>query len=152
MKKLIAFLLNTLVVISVNNLYAQSNEEMVIQTIQKFFDALEAKDTIAAKEVMHPDGQIFSIRGDSSDLSITRTSHKKYIKSLGQAKDDYLEKMLSPVVHIHGRIAVVWTNYDFYRNGQFSHTGVDAFSLIKTYEGWKIAGTLYTVEPKDDSE
>ena len=152
MKKLIAFPLIILFVISIHNLNAQSEEEMVIQTIQKFFDAMETKDTTSAKKILLPEGQIFSIRGDSSDLYIRLTSNKEYTKNLGQTKDDYLEKMRAPIIHIHGRIAVVWTTYDFFRNGEFSHTGIDAFSLIKTEEGWKIAGTVYTVEPKDHSE
>ena len=36
--------------------------------------------------------------------------------------------------------------YDFHRNGTFSHCGVDAFSLLKTTDGWKSTGTMYTFE------
>jgi len=42
----------------------------------------------------------------------------------------------------------VWAPYDFWRDGKFSHCGVDAFDLIKTDEGWKIAGGGYTLESK----
>ena len=141
-------LISILTIISVNSLYAQSEEELVINTIQKFFDAMEKKDTVAMKEVLYMEGQFFSIRGESDDLRIRKTTHKDYLNSLARAEDDYLETMRAPMIHIHGRIAIVWTNYDFYLNKEFSHTGVDAFSLIKTETGWKIAGTIYTVESK----
>jgi hypothetical protein len=59
-----------------------------------------------------------------------------------------LERMWDARVLIHGRIAVLWTPYDFHRDGKFSHCGVDAFSLVKTDDGWKIAGFIYTVEPE----
>jgi hypothetical protein len=50
-------------------------------------------------------------------------------------------------VKIHGPIAVVWTPYDFYRGGRFSHCGVDAFTLVRVAGGWRIATGTYTVEP-----
>ncbi len=55
-------------------------------------------------------------------------------------------------VLIHGRIAVVWTAYDFFRNGEFEHGGVEAFNLLKTNAGWKIAGTIFTHEHSDLDE
>jgi serine/threonine protein kinase len=36
--------------------------------------------------------------------------------------------------------------YDFWRDGSYSHCGVDAFDLIKVDGQWRIAGGMYTVE------
>jgi len=47
---------------------------------------------------------------------------------------------------VHEGIAVVWTPYEFHVNGEFSHCGVDAFSLVRIDGQWKIAGIVYTVE------
>jgi hypothetical protein len=49
---------------------------------------------------------------------------------------------------MQGRIATVWAPYDFWIDGKFSHCGVDAFDLIKTDKGSRIAGGAYTVELK----
>jgi hypothetical protein len=57
-----------------------------------------------------------------------------------------LERMWDPEVRIQGAIAAVWTRYDFHRDGKFSHCGTDAFNLVKTAEGWKIASAMWTVE------
>jgi hypothetical protein len=56
------------------------------------------------------------------------------------------ERIWNPDVRIHGLIATVWAAYDFWIDGKLSHCGVDAFDLIKTPEGWRIAGGVYTVE------
>ena len=47
---------------------------------------------------------------------------------------------------------MVWTRYDFYRDGRFSNCGIDSWHLIKTRDGWKISGGIYTVERKDCPE
>ena len=36
---------------------------------------------------------------------------------------------------------------DFHLDGKFTHCGTDIFTLVKTADGWKISGGIYTVEP-----
>jgi hypothetical protein len=58
-----------------------------------------------------------------------------------------LERFTAPPrVSIQGRIAQVWGEYEFLRDGQFSHCGIDSFTMFKTAEGWKIATIVYTAE------
>ena len=42
----------------------------------------------------------------------------------------------------------MWTPDDFWTDGTFSHCGIDAFDLIKTDDGWKIAGGAFTMGAK----
>ena len=60
------------------------------------------------------------------------------------------ERMWNPEVRIRGAIATIWTPYDFWTDGKFSHCGIDAFDLVKTDEGWKISGGGYTIEAQCD--
>ena len=57
------------------------------------------------------------------------------------------ERYWDPVVHVRGSLAVVWTPYEFWRDGKTSHCGVDVFAMVKQDGGWKIADTMFTVEP-----
>ncbi len=57
------------------------------------------------------------------------------------------ERYWDPVVHVRGRLAVVWTPYEFWRDGKTSHCGVDVFELMKQAGAWKIGNVMYTVEP-----
>jgi hypothetical protein len=62
------------------------------------------------------------------------------------AGEDYVERGFDPEVRVTGAMAVVWLPYDFYRNSQWSHCGVDAFTLVRVEAGWRIATLAYTVE------
>lgn len=57
------------------------------------------------------------------------------------------ERYWDPVVHVRGRLALVWTPYEFWRDGKTTHCGVDVFELVKQGDTWKIGNVMYTVEP-----
>jgi hypothetical protein len=119
------------------------DEKAVSAVVTQFFHALASKDSTAALAVMMPQGRYYSIREDGSYRTQT---HAEFFQRLAQETSDFLERMWDPTILIDDRIAVLWTPYDFHRDGQFSHCGVDAFSLIKTSKGWKIAGTIYSIK------
>jgi hypothetical protein len=57
------------------------------------------------------------------------------------------ERYWDPVVQVRGSLAVVWTPYEFWRDGKTTHCGVDVFELVKQAGAWKIGNVMYTVEP-----
>lgn len=124
-----------------------SDEDEILMVVQKFFDSMAARDTSMAREILLLDGQYYGVREDLDKLYIKRKTHHDYIESLSDIEDEYIERIWEPTVMVHDRIAVVWAQYDFHINYEFAHCGVDAFTLIKTQDGWKIAGTIYTLEP-----
>lgn len=126
---------------------AQEDREAILSKVQQFFDALEKSDTVAGREAVLLDGQYFRLRDVGDSLDLVRTPHTAFLSSLAAGGRDFLERMWDPTVLQHGRMAVVWTPYDFYRAGEFSHCGVDVFNLIRTDVGWRISGIMYTVEP-----
>ena len=68
------------------------------------------------------------------------------VAGLSKGKGVLLERIWDPEVKIRGPIANVWTPYDFWIDGKFSHCGIDSFDLIKVDGQWKISGIMYTVE------
>jgi len=126
---------------------AQEDREAILAKVQQFFDALADSDTTAGREAVLLDGQYFRLREEGDSLALSRTPHTEFLRSLAAGGNDFLERMWEPMVLQHGRMAVVWTPYDFHRAGEFSHCGVDVFNLIRTDAGWRIAGIMYTVEP-----
>lgn len=124
-----------------------SEEKAVLAVVQRLFDAMASRDSAAAQQVLIPEGRYFSVRDNGAAVAVGGATHKEFAERLAGGKEDMRERMWDAKVLIHGRIAVVWTPYDFHRGGKFSHCGVDAFNLVKTSAGWKIAGFVYTVEP-----
>jgi hypothetical protein len=60
----------------------------------------------------------------------------KLVETLPKGGAD--ERIVFDVVKVDGQLASVWTPYEFYYNGQFSHCGVNSFQLVRTKTGWKI--------------
>ena len=118
----------------------------VIAAMQKFFDTMASRDVEGARSVLMADGKLFAVRDQNGEPTARASSLQDYLDGLGKRKQEYRERMWNPEVRIHGPIAALWTPYDFWVDGKFSHCGVDAFDLIKTPEGWKISGGVYTVE------
>ena len=125
-----------------------SQKDEILMVVQEFFESMTMRDADMTREILRIDGQYYGVREDSGKLHIKRTLHSEYIESLSDIEDEYIERIWNPTVMVHGRIAVVWARYDFHINGKFAHCGVDAFTLIKTEDGWEIAGAAYTIEPE----
>lgn len=122
-------------------------EAAVLTTVQRLFETMTAKDSAGARAVLDPEGDFVSVRWNADgERVVRRTSNRDYLEGLASRTETYLERMWESEVRIHGPIAVVWTPYDFYIDGDFSHCGVDAFQLLRTEAGWIITGGTYTVE------
>lgn len=122
---------------------AADEEEMVVAAVQRLFDAMAERDPVAARSVLLPEGRLHRV---SPDGSLRQLTNEEFVAGLEQGSGRLLERMWEPKVMMHGGVAMLWAPYDFHRDGELSHCGVDVFSLVKTDEGWKIAGTVYTVE------
>ena len=121
-------------------------EQAIIDTVERFFSALATRNANLAKEVLFHEGVSFSVRKEEGAFQIRTMPHLQMIDSLSSPGQQMLERMWKPKVLLHDRIAILWTKYDFHLEGKFSHCGVDAFNLIKTSQGWKISGIIYSVE------
>ena len=120
--------------------------EAVLAAVQRFLDTMAARDAAGAAGAVVPAGRFFSARVAKAK-SLTRSfTNREYLDGLPRRKEDVLERIWEPELRVHGRIASVWAPYDFWKDRAFSHCGVDAFDLVETPEGWKIAGGVYTVE------
>jgi hypothetical protein len=96
---------------------------------------------------MLPEGVSFGVREQADGLFLRSRPNSDYIAGLAGREERVVERMWDPTVLIHERLAVVWTPYDIYVDGEFLHCGVDAFTLLETEEGWKIATGAFTMEP-----
>jgi hypothetical protein len=127
-----------------------SEREAVLTVVQGFFDTMTARDVEAARKILQPQGRFHATRIRDGKPEIRSFSNEEYFADLQSGKTRMQERIWNPDVRISGTIATVWAPYDFWIDGKFSHCGIDAFDLIKTEEGWKLAGGVYTLESKCD--
>jgi hypothetical protein len=125
--------------------FAQASEEQdAVAAAQKVFDGMAAKDAAAIRAVMLPDARLYAVRDDRPPTS---TAGDAFAGQIANASGALLERFTeTPKVMIRGRMAQVWSEYEFLRDGKFNHCGVDTFTLFKTPEGWKVAAISYTTE------
>lgn len=120
--------------------------QAVLDTVQRFFDALEQKDGDALDAVLTPQGVTHALRVRGDSAVVVARPHEAARASITGSDAALLERMFDPVVHVREHIAVVWTPYDFHVNGNFSHCGIDVFSLIRDRGEWRISSISYTIE------
>lgn len=123
-----------------------SERDEVLKIVQAFFDTMTARDVEGARKILQPQGRFHATRMRDGKPEIRAFSNEEYFADLQAAKTRMQERIWNPEVRIRGTIATVWAPYDFWIDGKLSHCGIDAFDLIKTEEGWKLAGGVYTLE------
>jgi hypothetical protein len=135
-------------VLAIGTLGAQapsSEAAPVVAAVQRLFDAMARRDTLAARELLLPGSRVVALPSDTLPARPRVQSDSAFLRGLAARPDRLLERMWAPVVQVQGPIATVWAPYDFHRNGQWSHCGIDTVTLVRTAVGWQIAGLAYTV-------
>lgn len=124
-----------------------SDQDQVTAVVNRFFAAIGAHDVEAYRQVVVPGSQITVAPVPERKTAMRRRVVEDDYKWLTETRDQLLERPTGLTVHLEGQIAVVWAPYEFHRNGQLTHTGIDVYTLIKLDDGWKISGLAYSVVP-----
>ena len=122
-------------------------EAEILATCQAFFDVLANRDIERGLRLTTEDSAFYNVRVEDGEPVVGHFEIEPWL--LGLADDDrkFREYFTgTPRVLVHGNIAVVWAEYVFELNGKRSHSGIDAFNLVRTTEGWKICGGVYDME------
>lgn len=122
------------------------DRKAVIAVVDAFFAGMTAKDIDAMRKIMTDDGILYGYRESPEGLSVFNPTHADYLDGLAARESVPIERYWDPTVMLHDRLAVVWTPYDFYSDGVFSHCGINNFSMMKTDDGWRITGVVFSME------
>lgn len=124
-----------------------SEEEAVKATIDSFFTAFHAQDSLGMSSLVSQDVVLQTIGSNKEGKTILRTEKfNDLIRSIVSIPDslNFLEKLLDYSIQIDGAMANVWTPYEFWLNHKFSHCGVNSFQLFKDADNWKIVYLIDT--------
>ncbi|MGL2964345.1 nuclear transport factor 2 family protein [Flavobacterium sp. RSB2_4_14] len=123
-----------------------AQKEQVQKTIETFFEGFHAKDTIKIKSTCSDSMILQSIMESAKGNKLSNESPSEFYKSIATipAEMKFEEKLLSFTIQVDGTMAHVWTPYEFYINGKFSHKGVNAFTLFLDGKSWKIIHLIDT--------
>jgi len=118
--------------------FTENDAKAIVDT---FFEGFHKGDTLLMRSVMIKDLPTQTVfRTNKGEDKIVTGSGENFIKAIGNrpADQNWEEKLLDYKIQVDGNLAHVWTPYEFWLNGNFSHCGANAFTLGKTSDGWKI--------------
>ncbi len=138
MKKIVPFLLILLLNSSVS--FAQLATDSVKATISRLFEAMLEADGKKLQNCFTDSAFLQTITQDKTGKDIVKNdevaSFVKQISGIPKGLAD--ERIVFGVVKVDGPLAIVWAPYQFFRNGVFSHCGVNSFQLVRLRNEWKI--------------
>jgi hypothetical protein len=152
MKKIIALII-FLTTTTVSHSQTENQEKEVQATIESFFKGFHKGDTLLLKKTIHKDLKAQTTFTTKKGDAVLKSTPKAYETLISFAKnvkpaDDYFEKIMSYAIHIDGNLASVWTPYEFYNKGKFSHCGVNSFQLFQNNGNWEIISLIDTRQRK----
>jgi hypothetical protein len=137
------------------NCYSQNDEstdkQKITMVVNQFFEALEKKDTTLLQSIALSKGQKWRIYDDDRPEKVNMRFVQDDIQTL-HSLPAVKETALGFDIKIHHNIAVAWVPYEFRVEDEFSHCGVDIFTLFRIDGSWKIISTAYSVEKKHCEE
>ncbi len=125
-----------------------AQKQEVQKSIEIFFEGFHQRDSVKMKSVCLDQIILQSIseskiKGNKLSTENIREFYKSIVSIPLTLK--FQEKILSYNIQIDGSMAHVWTPYEFYLNDKLSHTGVNAFTLFKEKDSWKI---IYLIDTR----
>ena len=138
-------LLSLILLMSFHPLSAQHPNEV----IETFFEAFHQKDTTSLKYFFTIDARLVSVQNSLNGIRTKEESIEDFIQAIGSIPDDlsFEERLLDFNTVDASGMTLVFTPYEFYVNGSFSHCGTNVFTLVKKESKWKILA-LYDTRNK----
>lgn len=133
------------------NVSAQSAEDSVKVVVNNLFAAMKNADSVALKNVFSEWAVLQTISRTKEGATMIRTDNiNQFASFVGKStKGDADERITFGAIHIDGALASVWTPYEFYFKGAFSHCGVNSFQLVRINGVWKVQYLIDTRRKTD---
>jgi hypothetical protein len=136
-------------------MHAQEDDRAAILAMtERAFDAVHSGNPDDWRAIQLAEGTSLSVRpdpgGEAGKFAVRMMKNEEFVAGIKPDGRDFMERWTSePTVMIRGPIAVVWGEYEFRLDGEFSHCGVDSIDFVKVDGTWKIANFMWTVEKED---
>lgn len=122
------------------SLSAQTATDSVKATINRMFEAMKEADSAKLRSCFADSAIMQTISRNKEGKELVRTDGVDgFVKMVGSVPKGMAdERIVFGVVKTDGALGMAWTPYRFYRNGVFSHCGVNSFQLVRVNQKWVI--------------
>lgn len=116
--------------------FGQSTHEEIEKPIRDLFLAMKNADSGLLKSSLTETAVLQTLTREGS---VKNEDIKDFISSISKAgKGDLDERITIESIQVDGNLASVFTPYQFYYKGKFSHCGANSFQLVQQNKVWKI--------------
>jgi len=123
----------------------EADTRAVMATVDQLFGALASKDRAALLGAVVSEGRATSAGVDEQGRpEVVSTDWTTFADRLARSTEQLRERLVDPHVHVEGDIAMIWSRYEFERNGAFSHCGIDHFDLVRIEGRWRVLNLTWT--------
>jgi hypothetical protein len=131
--------------------YSQTAEDSVKQAVNRLFSGMKNADAAMIKKSFADSAILQTITRNKEGMLTVRTESVTGFATTvaGLPKDAADERIRFETIKIDGPLAIVWTPYQFYYEGKFSHCGVNSFQLVRFNGEWKIQYLIDTRRKQD---
>ncbi|MFC4164077.1 nuclear transport factor 2 family protein [Epilithonimonas zeae] len=113
-----------------------SEEDLVKSTVNQLFNGMKTSDSVLIRKSFSKNAVLQTI---TKAGEVKNENINDFVLSISKAEKQSLdERIIFSNILIDGNLASVWTPYEFYYKGNFSHCGVNSFQLVKLNNEWKI--------------
>lgn len=119
---------------------AQDPKDDIKQVITQLFKGMQESDSASVASVFMDGAIMQTIVNTKENKTIIKNELvNNFASSVGRQKKGSLNEIIEfDDIKIDPPLAFVWTPYRFYYNDSFTHSGVNAFCLVKSLDGWRI--------------
>ena len=123
-------------------------EAAVLATMDRYMHAISANDLEGMAAMQTADGMTYRARAtQEGGMEVVGHPNAYWVDPARVDGTTVRERYWSPTVLVRGSIAVVWAPYEYRIDGETSHCGVDVFDFVKVQGEWRVANSMWTVEP-----
>ena len=123
---------------------ATGDEASTLATIEQFMIAFDAKDADAMIALLAEDAYLAVIEEREGEDRHQTLPLQQLVTGLAAVPASIAEPLDIKAIMVDGPVAMVWTDYGFYMDGEQSHCGVNIFTLMRIEGEWKIATITYS--------
>lgn len=132
------------------SVFAQKNTDKIAaeSVINTMFAEMANHNPEAIKAVYTSEALLAAMIKNKEGKTVTRyLTGETFSKNFAVKKSELKEDMYEMKTEIFGDLALIHGRYVFFVDKKIAHCGVNAFHLVRTDAGWKIAGASSTIEP-----
>ena len=122
----------------------QADARAAVNASARVLAAISEGDSALMRTAFAPTARVIANRGEGAEPAESDVDRNVAMVAANAGR--YVERMWDPDIRLFPDSAVVSAPYDFYVDGEFSHCGVDVFTVAPVDGDLKVIHLAYTVE------